>query len=204
MTKHRLELFTDGVFAIVLTLLVLELRPPEGLGLEGLREVAPALLVHAGTFALVGLIWTSHHNILAIIDEIRLSTLVLNLLALFWLTLMPFMAKVAAEHPLDSLGPSGLALCYGLNGASMVAARATMRSRSETTSALSRFTILRLWQFGAVAAVRLLLAALAWVSPWFGYAVLLTAPAGFIFPSKTPEELRRLAAEAAPTETAAE
>jgi uncharacterized membrane protein len=201
VTKHRLELFTDGVFAIVLTLLVLDLHPPHALGVAGLREIAPALLVHAGTFTVVGLLWASHHNTLATIDEIRLQTLFLNLLGLFWLTLLPFTAKVAAEHPLDPLGPSGLALCYGLHTASNVASRATMRSHFDETPEVRRFTRLRLWQFGGVAALRVTLAALAWVSPWFGYAVLLTVPAGFVFRAMSPEQA---AAAAAPAEAAAE
>jgi len=204
MTKHRLELFSDGVFAIVLTLLALDLRPPHGLGLAGLLEIAPSLLVHAGTFAVVGLMWMSHHNTLAIVDKIRRSTLLWNLHGLFWLTLLPFMAKVAAEHPLDSLGPSGLALCYGMHGVSLVAARATMQSRDEIDdAALSRFTRMRLWQYGGVATLRLFLAGLAWVSPWFGYAVVVTVAAPFLFPSKTPEELEEMIA-APPTEAPAQ
>ena len=196
MTKHRLELFSDGVFAIVLTLLVLDLHPPHALGLAGLREVAPALIVHAATFAVVGVMWISHHNVLAAIAKVTVSTLLLNLLALFWVTLMPFMAKVAAEHPLDALGPSGLALCYGLFGATTVAARATMSSAHEIVSGDRAFTRLRLWQYGGVAALRLLLGGLAWLSPWFGYAALLTFVAGFLFPSRSPDEDQRLTDEA--------
>lgn len=54
MTKQRLELFSDGVFAIVLTLLVLDLKVPSAPGLAGLREIVPALLVHAASFFIVG------------------------------------------------------------------------------------------------------------------------------------------------------
>jgi uncharacterized membrane protein len=196
MTKHRLELFSDGVFAIVLTLLVLDLHPPHALGLAGLREMAPALLVHAATFAVVGVLWVSHHNILAVVEKITVSTLLLNLLALFWLTLMPFMAKVAAEHPLDSLGASGLALCYGLFSATTVAARATMSSVYENVTGNRRFTTVRLWQYGSVAALRLVLAGLAWVSPWFGYAALPTFAVVFLFPSRSPEEMAAMVAAA--------
>ena len=134
MKTHRLELFSDGVFAIVLTLLVLDLKPPAHLGVAGFLEVAPALLVHAMTFGLVGYLWIAHHNLLAVVQEVSPRSLALNVLALFWLTLMPFTAKVAAEHPMDSLGPSGIAACMGLWTASTVQAmRLTMRGPLDRT-----------------------------------------------------------------------
>ncbi len=89
MTKHRLEIFSDGVFAIVLTLLVLDLRLPQAHGAASLREIAPELVVHAGGFFIVGAFWINHHKVLTRITEITGSTLLLNLVALFWITLAP-------------------------------------------------------------------------------------------------------------------
>ena len=69
MDKHRLELFSDGVFAIILTLLVLDLKVPHAEGLAGLREATPALLVHALTFFVVGMCWLMHHRAFAVKEE---------------------------------------------------------------------------------------------------------------------------------------
>jgi len=69
MNKQRLELFSDGVFAIILTLLVLDLHTPAGHGLEVLAEVWPALLVHAASFLLVGMLWIIHHGSLERVTE---------------------------------------------------------------------------------------------------------------------------------------
>ncbi len=113
MTKHRLELFSDGVFAIVLTLLVLDLRVPAVQGLAGLHQIIPSLLVHAASFYVVGSFWVVHYGGMARIGEIRHHTLMLNLLTLFWATLIPFAARTAAERPLDPLGPSLLAATTG-------------------------------------------------------------------------------------------
>src|SRR5665213_3660352 len=113
MTKHRLELFSDGVFAIVLTLLVLDLKVPSARGLAGLAQVAPALLVHAATFFIVGGLWMTHHGALVRIEKIHSRALLLNLAALFWATLLPFAARNAATHPLDPLGPSMMAFSCG-------------------------------------------------------------------------------------------
>jgi uncharacterized membrane protein len=180
MTKHRLELFSDGVFAIILTLLVLELKPPEALGLVGFREIAPALMVHAATFGLVGVLWVVHHNLFAVVEDVRPAGLGLNLLTLFWLTLLPFASKVAAAHPLDSLGPSLLAGAYGLYTASLVATRLVLNARIDTVAGARGFYVGRLWQFGALAGLRLALAGLAWVSPWFGYAAIATVAATLV------------------------
>jgi uncharacterized membrane protein len=202
MTKHRLELFSDGVFAIVLTLLVLDLRTPQALGVAGLREAIPALLVHAATFAVVGLMWVSHHNAFAAVEEVRADGLVLNLFALFWLTLMPFAAKVAAAHPLDPLGPSTLAACYGSYTLGLVAARLRLRGPHDDTAA-GREILRRVSRFiGALGAVRLVFAGLAWLSPWWGYAALGTV-VGNILVGPSLEAARRMLPEPKPTKSAA-
>lgn len=61
MRKERVERFSDGVFAIVLALLVLDLKVPASLGVAGLRAAMPGLLVHAGAFFVIGMAWISHH-----------------------------------------------------------------------------------------------------------------------------------------------
>ena len=113
MNKNRVELFSDGVFAIVLTLLVLNLRVPASHGLAALHDVTPALIVDAATFFLVGVMWVGHHGALARVDKITHRALLFNLLILFWVTLLPFAAENAADRPLEPLGPSLLAFCCG-------------------------------------------------------------------------------------------
>ena len=194
MTKHRLELFSDGVFAIVLTLLVLDLKLPHALGVNGLREMIPGLLVHAATFAVVGLLWTVHHNTIAMVDEVRTPGLLCNLLALFWLTLLPFAAKLAAEHPLDPLGPSFLAGCYGFYTASLVAARVLLKGVHEEIPAVRRYFRRRHSAYAALAIVRLTCSGLSWVSPWWGYAGLATILSFFVL-GQPSEVVRRLLLE---------
>ena len=106
MDKHRLELFSDGVFAIILTLLVLDLKVPHADGLAGLREATPALLVHALTFFIVGMGWVLHHRTFFIKTDIGDRLVNLSLLALFWVTLLPFGAHIAASIQPNRLAPS--------------------------------------------------------------------------------------------------
>src|ERR1700712_2512689 len=102
--KERLELFSDGVFAIILTLLVLDLKVPESVGLVGLRAALPGLIVHAGAFFVIGMAWITHHQFLEHVERIGSNMLGYNLLTLFWITLVPYGARIAAEQPHDGLG----------------------------------------------------------------------------------------------------
>jgi len=174
MTKHRMELFSDGVFVIVLTLLVLDLKAPAADGWAGLLALAPGLLVHALTFGLIGMFWLSHHNVLARVYEITPRTLVLNLLTLFWVTLVPLGARIAAEHPLGHLGIGLITACRSFFGLSNLAMVVSASSSAYDDPKLRRLISSRRWTALAISLAGLAVAALCAVSPWFGYAWLPT------------------------------
>jgi uncharacterized membrane protein len=105
ITKARLEAFSDGVLAIVITLLAIELRPPEverGQTLAGaLWEQWPSYLAYLLAFAQIGVIWLNHHRLF---DQVRIvdgKLLLLNLNLLMWITLIPFPTALVAEHLRD-------------------------------------------------------------------------------------------------------
>jgi uncharacterized membrane protein len=178
MTKHRMELFSDGVFVIVLTLLVLDLKAPAADGWAGLVAIAPGLAVHALTFFVVGMLWMTHHNLLARVYEITTPTLLLNLLSLFWVTLIPFGARIAAEHPLGHLGIGLIVACRGFFGLSNLGMIMTAASSSYDDPKLRRRIYSRRWTGFAISAGALLAAGLCAVSPWFGYAWIPTVLIG--------------------------
>jgi uncharacterized membrane protein len=167
VTKHRMELFSDGVFVIVLTLLVLDLKPPEADGWAGLLAIAPGLAVHAMTFLIVGVLWLGHHNFLSSVEVVSPRTLLLNLLTLFWVTLIPFGARIAAEHPLGHLGIGLITACRGFYGFSQIA-------MIRTTSRDAKASRGRRWVGILQCTALLLAAALCAISPWFGYAMIPT------------------------------
>jgi uncharacterized membrane protein len=173
--KHRLELFSDGVFAIVLTLLVLDLKVPVAFGLAGVRDIAPALIVHALTFALVGVAWIAHHLALATVTEVSSRTLHRNLLALFWITLIPFGAKLAAARPLEALGPSALSATYGLYMLSALSIAGSATSTLAADPLMQKWRRNRIRLTYARAAFTLAGAALAWLWPLAGYLPLAAA-----------------------------
>jgi uncharacterized membrane protein len=105
ITKGRLEAFSDGVLAIVITLLALELRPPEierGQSLAGaLWEQWPSYLAYLLAFGQIGVIWLNHHRLFDLVRVVDGKLLLLNLNLLMWITLIPFPTALVAEHLRD-------------------------------------------------------------------------------------------------------
>ena len=93
MTKGRLEAFTDGVVAILITIMVLELKVPHGPGLEGLREVYPTLLSYLLSFVYLGIYWNNHHHMMHAAKHVDGGVMWANLHLLFWLSLVPFATR---------------------------------------------------------------------------------------------------------------
>ena len=90
MTKGRLEAFSDGVIAIIITIMVLELRTPDGASFENLRPLIPTFLSYLLSFALLGTYWNNHHHLLQAARVIDGRVLWANLHLLYWLSLFPF------------------------------------------------------------------------------------------------------------------
>src|SRR5687767_14070026 len=90
MSKGRLEAFTDGVMAILITIMVLELHTPEGIDLGALRPLVPVFLTYGLSFVFLGIYWNNHHHMLQLVDRIDGTILWPNLHLLFWLSLITF------------------------------------------------------------------------------------------------------------------
>ena len=90
MTKTRLEAFSDGVIAIIITIMVLELRPPATTDLEGLHHLQGEVLAYTLSFVFIGIYWNNHHHLLHATTHITGGVLWANLHLLFWLSIVPF------------------------------------------------------------------------------------------------------------------
>jgi uncharacterized membrane protein len=109
--KGRLEAFSDGVIAIIITIMVLNLKVPASASLADLRPVIPTVLSYLLSFVYVGIYWTNHHHLLHAVKSVRGPILWANLHLLFWLSLTPFTTAWLGQHP---LAPGPVAL-YGAN-----------------------------------------------------------------------------------------
>ena len=98
MTKGRLEAFSDGVIAIIITIMVLEMKVPHGDGLQDLRPLLPVFLSYFLSFLYVGIYWNNHHHMLHTCTAVTGAMLWANLHLLFWLSLFPFTTGWMGEN----------------------------------------------------------------------------------------------------------
>lgn len=110
MSKGRLEAFSDGVMAIIITIMVLELAVPEGADLAALRGVLPTLVGYTLSFVFLGIYWNNHHHLLQTARRVNGQVLWANLHLLFWLSLIPFATAWMGETSFAAL-PTAV---YGL------------------------------------------------------------------------------------------
>jgi len=117
MSKGRLEAFSDGVIAIIITIMVLEMKTPPGADLFALRGVLPVFLSYVLSFVFVGIYWNNHHHLLQAVRQVNGRILWANLHLLFWLSLTPFVTRWMGENhfsawPVALYG--AVLLCTGL------------------------------------------------------------------------------------------
>jgi uncharacterized membrane protein len=110
MNKSRLEAFSDGVIAILITIMVLELRPPDATTWQALRPIVPIFLAYVLSFVFLGIYWANHHHMLQLAERVNGGILWANLHLLFWLSMVPFVTAWMGEHYHDSV-PTAL---YGV------------------------------------------------------------------------------------------
>ena len=103
MGKTRLEAFSDGVIAIIITIMVLELKVPHAAELAALKPVLPVLLSYVLSFIYVGIYWNNHHHMLQLVESVNGPILWANLHLLFWLSLIPFVTAWMGENQLATL-----------------------------------------------------------------------------------------------------
>jgi uncharacterized membrane protein len=191
MNKNRLEAFSDGVLAIVLTIMVLEMKVPHGdARLASLRPVLPVFLSYVLSFVYVGIYWSNHHHLLHAAERVSGKVLWANLHLLFWLSLLPFATGWMGENGfahwpvvLYNLDLLMAAIAY------FILSRALVRHHGEG-SALAR--AVGHDTKGVVSLVAYVLAvALSFVSPWIGLAFSVAVALMWVVPDRRIEAPQR-------------
>jgi uncharacterized membrane protein len=113
MTPNRLEAFSDGVFAIAATLLILNVQEPGAPLGEGLLRIWPSYVAYAVSFMTIGVIWINHHAVIAQVAKVNRVFLLLNVLFLMLIAFIPFPTRLLAEH-ITSEGAQAATLSYGI------------------------------------------------------------------------------------------
>ena len=132
MKPDRLNAFTDGVFAIVITIMVLELHVPEGTGVEALRPELPLFGAYVFSFIYVGLYWNNHHHMMQSAKRVDGRVLWANLFLLFWLSLFPFLIRWIGERGVTSVPAAAFGIVLAMGAiAYLVLERSLIRAEGE-------------------------------------------------------------------------
>lgn len=142
MKSTRLEAFSDGVIAVIITIMVLELHVPEAHGLPGFLHVLPRLGIYALSFLMVAIYWVNHHELCSRSETVNYRVLWANLLFLFVLSLVPFFTDYIEEHHFDSFATALYATIMLLAGQAFLVLRLALdslrRSRGQTVATADR------------------------------------------------------------------
>jgi uncharacterized membrane protein len=188
----RLEAFSDGVLAVIITIMALELKAPIGDGFggpDGLRERTPALLVYILSFTFVGIYWNNHHHLLRAARRVTPAVMWANLHLLFWLSLIPVLTEWIGEH-WESTAPAATygVVCLGSAVAFTVLAAVIIRAdgRDSPVAAVSGQSIkaqasLVLYAGGT---------ALAFVIPWIAYILFAMVSVIWFIPDRTLDRIQ--------------
>jgi len=117
LSKGRLEAFSDGVIAIIITIMVLELKVPHGADFAALRPLAPVFASYVLSFVMIGIYWNNHHHLFHAVERVTGSILWANLHLLFWLSQIPFVTGWVGENhfaPLPTAFYGGVCLMSGV------------------------------------------------------------------------------------------
>jgi uncharacterized membrane protein len=186
MNKTRLEAFSDGVIAIIITIMVLEMKVPHGATLSDLNPLLPVFLSYVLSFVNVGIYWTNHHHLLHACRQVTGGVLWANLLLLFWLSLMPFTTGWMGENHFAAL-PTAL---YGLDlflaaNSYLVLQRAIIHADGPESPLARAVGADRKGRFSWTA--YLLAIPLAFVRPWIADALYVLVAMIWFIPDKRIE-----------------
>ena len=138
MGKDRLTAFTDGVVAVIITIMVLELKTPQGPTFADLRPVLPVFLSYVLSFIYVGIYWNSHHHLLQLSRTVNGAILWANLHLLFWLSVIPFVTSWVGENPVATMPVALYGVVLLLNGLSYTVLTRVMICHEGAGSDLAR------------------------------------------------------------------
>jgi len=184
MTTGRLEAFSDGVIAIIVTIMVLELRAPSQPTLAALLKVAPVFISYALSFLVVAIMWVNHHHLIHAVHKVTARLLWSNIYLLFWMSLVPFVTDYLGKNYRE---PMAVAL-YGLDLALCSSAFYVLRiilvqqDRPNSTLADYHAAVQRKNTFSL--ALYVLSAPLAYVSIYASFFIFALIPAMYFLPEK--------------------
>jgi uncharacterized membrane protein len=188
MSKNRLEAFSDGVLAIIITIMVLELKVPHAVELDALKPLLPVFLSYVLSFIYLGIYWNNHHHMLHTVKEVSAGILWANLHLLFWLSLFPFATGWIGEN---HIAPMPTAL-YGL--VLLMASIAYYILQCAIVRKQGRDSLLATalgsdWKGKLSPALYLAAIPLSFVQPWIGNGIYVAVALMWLVPDRRIERV---------------
>lgn len=187
MGKNRLEAFSDGVIAIIITIMVLELKVPHGETFEALWPLAPVLLSYVLSFIYVGIYWNNHHHMLHAVNHISGGVLWANLHLLFWLSLIPFVTGWMGENHFATMPVAAYGIVLFMCAVAYWLLVRCLTSRHDENKVLAeaigsdRKGVLSLLFYPTGVG-------LSFVHPWLGFAVYILVAIVWFIPDRRIEQ----------------
>ncbi len=188
MNKARLEAFSDGVLAIIITIMVLEIKVPHGAEWSDLLKQYPVFLSYILSFMYVGIYWCNHHHLLHTVKRVTSGIMWANMHLLFWLSLVPFVTGWMGENHFAPHTVTAYALVMILCGTAFAILQIAIKKANPDEGRLG-LALAKLRSKAYISVVGYLIAiALAFVNTFFSGVILLLVAVIWFFPSKAVEE----------------
>jgi uncharacterized membrane protein len=190
MNRNRLEAFSDGVLAIIITIMVLELKIPYGTDWNSIKPIVPTLGSYILSFVFIGIYWANHHHLVHTVERVNGKIIWANLHLLFWLSLLPVATGWMGQNGFDSVSVAvygGLCVCCGLAYTILGVAIASNRS---TEHSLGNAVTRQLKTKGVLSTVLYLFSIpLAFVHPGISCALFGIVSLMWMVPDKQVEKI---------------
>jgi len=184
MTTNRLEAFSDGVIAIIITIMVLELRAPAQPTLAALIKVSPVFLTYALSFLVAAIMWVNHHHLIHAVHSVTARLLWSNLYLLFWMSLVPFVTDFMGKNYREPMAVAlyGLDLFFCASGYYLLRRELIRQSGNDLEMVEHHQRIQRKNAFSG--GLYLLSVPLAYVSIYASFFIFALIPAMYFLPEK--------------------
>jgi uncharacterized membrane protein len=190
MKPDRLNAFTDAVIAIVITIMVLELRVPDGTGVHALRPELPLFGAYVFSFVYVGLYWNNHHHMMQSAKRVDGQVLWANLFLLFWLSLFPFLIRWIGERGVTSVSAAAFGIVLAMAAIAYLVLERSLIAAEGGSSAIARAVCAKTKEWLSLATYALGIAAAFLVSPLLSVGLYVAVAVMWLIPDRRFERRR--------------
>lgn len=190
MKTGRLEAFSDGVLAIVITIMVLEMKAPEDTTLKGLLSVAPVFISYLLSFIYIGIYWNNHHHLMQVTQKVNGKILWANLHLLFWLSLIPFTTSWLGEHNhyTEALPVATYSLVLLMSAIAYFILERTLKKHHDDNYALTKLSTSSIKDYISLG-FYVVSIPLAYINNWISISCYILVALIWLMPEKKLEEL---------------